>query len=287
MPSPTATLASDQRKAIQTGQARANAENFGKSVLETQDNGRDAGYVIYVYNCLNREHIVVQPPLFPAFHIPPCKPDQKFSFTKLPAFVKEPYFKPGSAEMFYKNQDGRKAATSLLNPSALPTTSWENQLAKWEQPDQFGNNLNALGVWWSLTKPEETEKLEDELKTFMDRARRTLQAFVSEAELLAAQDDLKHISPWMHFAMDFFQKQAPWHMSQDHMIKCPNCGDVVKDGIAYHKNSFGEKCIVDMEKYKTLMVAQRRAEQAIEAEMQSEPVTAPAAPAKAKKGKAA
>jgi len=34
-------------------------------------------------------------------------------------------------------------------------------------------------------------------------------------------------------------------MTMDHMISCPNCGDPIKDGIAYHRNSFGDKCIVD------------------------------------------
>ena len=32
------------------------------------------------------------------------------------------------------------------------------------------------------------------------------------------------------------------------MISCPNCGALVKDGLAYHKNEFGEKCILDWEK---------------------------------------
>ena len=245
----THTLSQDQKRAMSQAKMTQDNQNHGTTTIDAQDSGKDPGYVIYVYNILEREYIVQQPPLFPAFLIPACEKGKRFSFTILPAFVKETYVKPGTTEFYYKNVDGRKAATSLLNPSAFPGTSWESQQQKWETGDQFGNNLNALGVWWSLTMPEETEKLDREIKVFKGRVQTTLNDLIRRAEELAAAGDLKNITPLMHFAMDYMGKQAPWHMSSQHKISCPNCGDPVNEGIAYHRNSFGDKCIIDRERY--------------------------------------
>jgi hypothetical protein len=65
----------------------------------------------------------------------------------------------------------------------------------------------------------------------------------------------------MHFAMDYLGKQAPWHMSMRHMISCPICGDQVPEGIAYHRNSFGDRCIIDMAKYERSVIQNRPAVQ--------------------------
>lgn len=256
----TAQLAQDQRRAQQQAKSTQDAANHGATSIETQDSGKEAGYVIYVYNILNREHLVAQPPIFPGVVIPACKPHEKFSFTILPPFVKEPYFKPGTTEMYYKNVDGRKAATSLLNPSAFPGIKWESQLQRWDTGDQYGNNLNAYGVWWSLTKPDEAEKLEREIVQFKERVHRTMDELVKRGEELSAGGDLKSITPWMHFAMDYLGKQAVWHMATHHMISCPNCGDAVKEGIAYHRNSFGERCIVNPQRYREMLEMKKKLE---------------------------
>lgn len=287
----THRMVQDQRRAAQQAKAKMDGENHGATTIDTQDSGKEAGYVIYVYNILNKEHTVSQPPIFPGVIIPPCKPHEKFSFTVLPAYVKEPYFKPGTTEMYYKNVDGRKAATSLLNPSAFPGTNWNSQIQKWETGDQYGNNLNAYGVWWSLTMPDETEKLEKEIKIFKERVHATMDELVRKGEEFSAAGDLRAITPWMHFAMDYLGKQAPWHMATHHMISCPNCGDPVKEGIAYHRNSFGERCIVNAQRYKQMLEEKRALEAAAgveddpDAVQDEELVAATAAPAPKAKGK--
>ncbi len=43
----TATLAQDQRLAQSKGRALTYDQNHGKTTIETQDPGREAGYVIY------------------------------------------------------------------------------------------------------------------------------------------------------------------------------------------------------------------------------------------------
>lgn len=250
MPVPaTYTMAQDQRRAQRQARTTQDGANHGANIIEVQDEQRDPGYVIYVYNILDLEHIVEQPPIFSRLVIPRCPKGEKISVTLLPAYVKLPFCKPGTTEYYYRHEDGRKAATSALNPSAFPSINWQGQLQEWDSPDQFGNNLNALGCWWSLTRPDETEALEKEIKLFRQRVQKTMQSFVNQAEIFAAANDMRSITPLMHFAMDYLGKQAPWHMPSFHMISCPNCGDPVKEGIAYHRNSFGERCIIDEERY--------------------------------------
>jgi cell division septation protein DedD len=243
----TAVMARDQSRGRAAGMAQQEMANKGENLLETQDQVREPGYVIYVYNILDLPHHVQQTG-FNLF-IPPCSKGQRFSYTTLPAFTREMYLKPGSTEYMYKMIDGRRAANSLMNPSSYPGKDWDTQLNTRDADDQQGNNLNKYGCFWSLVKPTELDKLEPQLKAFRDRAMKTMEELVKAGEQFAAAGDLKSISPLMHFAMDYLGKQAPWHMSAHHMITCPNCGDPVREGISYHRNAFGEKCIIDRERY--------------------------------------
>jgi len=262
MPVPiTHSIAQDQKKAMNVAKTMADAENHGATTLVTQDRQSEPDYFVYVYNILELEHLVQQPPLFAAFHIPKCKKGEKFAVTLLPAFVNEVTMKAGTTELSYKSIDGRKAATSLLNPGAFPGIQWEGQLNDWKTDDQTGNNLNNFGCFWSLTRPDEPDKLEVEIELFRDKARVTMEELIKSAEELFEGGRRDRITPRMHFAMDYLGKQGPWHMSMRHMITCPNCGESVQEGIAYHKNAFGEKCVIDMERYMKSVVQTRPARQ--------------------------
>lgn len=253
----------------------ANENHEGEALMETQDEAREAGYVIYVYNLLDREHRIEQPPSFPRFIIPACPKGEEFVFTTLPPFVREKYNRAGTSEYYYKKVDGRKAATSLLNPNAFPGTDWKSQLGNWENEETAiagdNNNLNRFGVFWSLTRPDEVAKLRVEIDQFKKRVTGTMTGLIKLAEALAANGDLKSITPLMHFAMDYTGKQAPWHMPTHHMVTCPNCGEMVRDGIFYHKNSMGDRCIVDVERYKAHVKRQREIEAEV-ADLENEPV---------------
>ena len=257
----TYSIAQNQKKAMSQAQALADQENHGSTTLITQDRQAEPDYFIYVYNLLDKEWIVRQPPLFAAFHIPKREKGKRFAVTLLPAFVNEVTMKAGTTELSYKQIDGRKAATSLLNPGAFPGTNWEGQLHNWDTDDQTGNNLNNFGCFWSLTRPDETDKLEVEIELFLDKCKVTMEELVKRAEELFESGERKLISPLMHFAMDYLGKQAPWHMSMRHMISCPICGDQVPEGIAYHRNSFGDRCIIDMAKYQRSVVQSRAPQQ--------------------------
>jgi hypothetical protein len=219
------------------------------------------------------DHVVNQPPLFPAYRIPACPKGEKFAYNIMPAFVKLPFTRKDDTERYFTIEDGRKSATSLLNPAAFPGTRWESQVQDWSQSgfqDQVGNNLNSFGCFWSLTRPDEEEKLDEEIKIFKGIVNRTMEELVKQGEIFAAEGNLKAISPRIHFAMDYFGKQAQWHMTSEHMVHCGICGERVKEGIAYHKNSMGEKCIVDVVKYKQLIARQRQIDRELAEEVGEE-----------------
>jgi hypothetical protein len=253
----THAIAEKQNRAMNYGQAKQYSENYGDVTLAVTDEGPDAEYVIHIYNILSLRHEVNQPPNFPRFVVPPCAPGQRFSHTTIPAFIRNRYQKTGTNEYYYQREDGRKSATSLLNPSVHPTSPWETQIQDITPgdprvaSDQFGNNLNAYGVFWSLTEPDSPE-LDEEIALVRQRVERTMKALVEQAETFYSANDRKSISPRMHFAMDYLGLSAPWHQSTARMTPCPNCGMHVREGLAYHKNEFGEKCIIDRKKYDEL-----------------------------------
>src|SRR5262249_23647821 len=156
----------DQTVARANGERMTQGANRGTK-LQTQDWFGDPDHVIFIYNILELKHVVNQPPLFPALRIPACEKNQKFSVTAIPSCINEPYVNIEKNERYYKRVDGRSVATSLLNPAAFPSKLWNVQLSEYVDPncDQTGNNLNALGVFWSLTHPEDPA-LEKELDLF-------------------------------------------------------------------------------------------------------------------------
>ena len=252
---PTATLKKDQRAAMQAGRAMTE-ERKGEAILETQDDGStQTKPPIWIYNICELSHVRNQPPEFPAFTVEPCPKGERFSVKPFPAFVKERYCKPGETEYYYKNVDGRKYATSLLNPDCYPGTNWQAQLIEGTtgNDDMMGMNLNALGTFWSELPPD-SPQLDAQLKKFRARVDRTMDALVKEGNRHNAEGKLGNISPMMHFAMEYFGLSASWHMSHRHKTECPNCGDLVLEGIAYHRNASGDICIIDRERYEASVV---------------------------------
>lgn len=244
--------------------------NQGAVTLEVADDGPAPNYVVYIYNVLDKQHIVEQPPLFPHLVIPACPAGKKVEYTTIPAFVRERHEKTGTTENYTRKVDGRRCATSLLNPAAFPGTEWKSQLQSWRSTDQFGNNLNAWGVFWSLTKPDDPN-LDAEVKVFREIASKTFEGLIKQAEALAASGKAAEITPNMHYAMDKLGKQAPWHMATRHMTICPNCGDTIPEGLSYHRNAFGEKCIIDRDRYEASIERTQAAE--VEASTESAPKT--------------
>lgn len=244
------------RKGLQIGRVDDEEDYGGETLrLSTQDGLHEAD-PIFIYNICELSHVRNQPPEFPAFTVEPCPKGEKFFVKPFPGIVNERYVRPGTSEYYYKQVAGRKYATSLLNPDCFPGTDWRAQLNEGTtgNNDMTGMNMNALGVFWSELAPDDP-KLPEVIKLFRARVDRTMDALVKEGNRWNAEGKLNNISPMMHFAMEYFGLTAPWHMSHRHKTECPNCGDLILEGIAYHRNASGDICIVDPERYAKVVVS--------------------------------
>ena len=251
-------------KAINDSRAMMHNENNKGTVLEAQA-PRESTRFIYLYNILRGWDFqpVRQPPTFPNFKIPRCEPNERFAWTVLPEMVNEIYAKPGGGigdqnSILYITRPGTEAANSLMNPDAHPSNPFEAQfrdISKFGNMDMQGKNLNAFGVWWSWTEPDDPA-LEEEIAEMQKRVDGTMRGLIKKANRLdreivkpGQEGGPGAITALMHFAMDYFHLQSKWHESNEHRIPCPNCGEPVRMGIAYHKNEFGDRCIIDRERY--------------------------------------
>jgi hypothetical protein len=251
---PTATLKKSHK--LQAGDLGGDVESIR---LKTQDNvGMKPP--IFIYNICEMSHVRNQPPEFATFTVEPCPKGERFSVTAFPGLVKERYCKPGTSDYYYSEVDGRKYATSLLNPDCFPGTDWQAQLIEGStgNDDMTGMNMNAYGVFWSELGPDDP-KLDGVIKRFRARVDRTMDALVKEGNRLNATGNLGAITSNMHFAMDYFGLTAAWHMSHKHKTECPNCGELVLEGLAYHRNSMGDRCIIDRERYEASVVSEDNA----------------------------
>lgn len=210
---------------------------------------------LFIYNICALSHTRNQPPEFVAFTVDACPKGEPFSCKIFPGVVKERYQRPGTSEFRYEEVDGRKYATSLLNPDCFPGTDWEAQLIEGTtgNNDMTGMNMNALGVVW-LEWPPDDPRTAKALARVRERVDRTMDALVKEGERLHAEGRPGQISAMMHFAMEYFGLSAAWHMSHRHKIECPNCGDMILEGIAYHRNASGDICIIDRERYEQSVI---------------------------------
>jgi hypothetical protein len=116
-----------------------------------------------------------------------------------------------------------------------------------------GTNYMAEGLFPSLNeKPTEAEikKAEDARdKHYRYLTREALRLFA-----IGAKQGNEYLQryPDVSIAMDVLGLQAPWHQANLVTVACPNCGDAIKQGLAFHKSSVTDRlCIIDpMKAYK-------------------------------------
>ena len=226
----------------------ANPENFG--VILSGHSMREPRRLVWIHSVAKKSTAPLTRILFP--HVVPkgCENGERYvTCCTIPDPIKQSRPDQENGGMRIDEHDGWRAAIDLLNPTNLSV----NPYAGDQNPDFYANrsgqNLIAEGFWPSPNNPPS----EDEIKAAEKRRDQHYRYLTREATRLAAVStkDLNEFLqsyPDTHIAMDALGMSANWHTLSVIQSTCPNCGDTIKTGVAFHKSSVTDKlCVIDPE----------------------------------------
>ncbi len=207
--------------------------------------------MIYIYSVAKRTFDISHL-LFPKLKLRGCGEGERYV---LCASVPDPMpqIAPDESNGGTRNyeEDGWRAAIDMLNPNN-PTNDpyWSNGGALGAFFSTAQNcNLIDQGLFPSLNNPPTEEELKraekvrgDRFQKLVDKAINLEQFDPKELQAFLANE------PDVHTAMDVLGLEANWHKRREIKMSCPNCGDQIKAGIAFHKSSVGIVCIIDEER---------------------------------------
>jgi hypothetical protein len=260
------TLGFDDAK-TKSAMRGANVENF--NVIISGHSMRDPRRMIYIHTVAKRSFGPLTRTLFPKLTLIGCEAGERYVTccpTPDPISQVSPDQERGGSRI--DEHDGWRAAIDLLNPANLTTNPYSGDNNADFFANRSGQNLIAEGFWPSLhaVPPEE------EIKAAEKRRDRHYQYLTREAQRLAAVStkDLNEFLqqyPDVHLAMDSLGLEANWHSRSEVKSSCPNCGDSIRQGIAFHKSSVTDRlCVIDPEKaYKSRAITREEYEELITA----------------------
>lgn len=190
-----------------------------------------------------------------------------------------------SDEMDFTPMDTRRFLVDIINPANLGMDQW----AVVDPKNNFsqGQDLGSRGIFWTegfkmVTVEQKTTKNGVETitevqvpaanpsKQEIDRATKRMSDFYQKILADARTVEVSNpkglqdmLTPEHHVAADYFGEEHGWHAKRSRPMDCPNCGERVKAGIAFHKTDEGVLCIVDWTR--AIKAGVRTRAQAIEA----------------------
>lgn len=147
-----------------------------------------------------------------------------------------------------RDEAGWRVAIDILNPNNPSTDPYLRMDAKAEAYFSTGLNVNLIkyGLFPSLNDPPtEAELIRAEKSRDDTRQALVDEAFQEQASNPQGFRNWLREHPEINDAMDAMGVEADWFRPQSIKMACPNCGDSIKAGIAFHKSSAGVLCIID------------------------------------------
>lgn len=204
---------------------------------------RNPEYYVYIYNISESTFKVSRSPIIQQMTIGGRKRGERYTLvTKLPQPMLTPKVSIDSDELDITAMDTRRFVTDLLNPDNLGID--QDAVIDSKSITAQGNNLGAKGVFWSLNNPP--------LKEEVDRAYARMEAYYNRlieetkaVEVSSPASLQSFLGPEHHAAVDYFGIETSWHGKRSRPMDCPNCGERIKEGAAFHKTDEGVFCILD------------------------------------------
>lgn len=233
----------------QSAMRGANPENF--NIFLAGHMIREPRRMVYIHTVARRSFGPLTRTLFPKLRLAGCENGERFTTCCAfgdPIAQASPDQERGGTRI--DEHDGWRAAIDLLNPINLTNNPYTGDGNPDFYANRSGQNLVAEGFWPSLNSvPSEEEiKLAEARR---DKHYRWLTREATRLEAVSRKDlnDFLQSYPDTHIAMDALGMEANWHTATVIRATCPNCGDSVKPGIAFHKSSVTDKlCVIDPDK---------------------------------------
>lgn len=204
---------------------------------------REPDYYIYIHSIADRPFLIAQPPLFPRLQIPAKKPGTKYiKVCRIPQPFNQVDREGAVGDLIVRGHQAERVAQSLCNPNNQ--TLDQDAVPPEKQVLGFGVDFNAQGVFWSKNEVPTDE----EIKKAEARRERYYKGLIERARVLEISDP-KHLEALInrdyHMAAEYFNIETSWHRKMIRYEECPHCGEMVKPGVAFHRNEFGGVCIID------------------------------------------
>jgi hypothetical protein len=212
---------------------------------------RKPEYYVYIFSVVDprptgAKLVRMFPPLLAKLEIAeldPAKSDKYTLVIRLAHPINQ-YCMRENGERYIDSHDARRLAQDIVNPDNLTL----NQDYKIDATRVYsmGNDYGRLGVFWSLNEKPTYE----EIKKAVQRKEAYYRARLQEASILemtAPRRLADYLTINDHIAADYFGQEFSWHKHQVRGETCPNCGEQIKPGVAFHKSAVldGNLCILD------------------------------------------
>jgi hypothetical protein len=215
---------------------------------------REPDRMIHIFSISQRSFTIDRAPLWVKLHLRACPAGERFvAVAHIPDPLMQMVHNTENGRRRGEAHDGLRCAIDLLNPNN-PTND-PNWTPSAEAAAVFGSSkgcdLFAQGLFVSLSEvPSEQEIVQAEKR----RERRY-------AELIALADSLENTNRKeleeflrgedgtdLRMALDYFGEQRSYHKPMAATRSCPNCGDAIKMGVAFHLLPNGVYCVNDWER---------------------------------------
>lgn len=205
---------------------------------------RPPDYFLYIFNTVGREFEFRHPPLAPHVVFPRCPPGFPYLMVaKIPNIIREKFLDENN-QARSNPTFGERFCMDLICPDNMGVDVWE---ALTPQQTAFSGNgsmdMVSRGLFWTrneIPSPDELAKSKARLEAFYRRK-------ISEANALSRNPKTEGLIGPEHFmAAEYFHlKGVGWYNVAELPSLCPNCGEEIKEGVAYHRNSMDGLCVID------------------------------------------
>ena len=214
------------------------------------DEMRQPQYTVYLHTISKRAH--EQPnPVYGNVIVPACPKDKRYltfmSITHPVAqWTVDPDNVSGPLKPKYCNATG--LALSICNTSYVGTDLGVQDAIPpdWAQISSGECNLTRQGVFASMNEvPTDIELQKAEARRLayykfrFEEANGLLRSNPRQLQEILILDH--------HMAAEMFGVDVEWHRVMTPKVECPQCGEKIKEGIAFHYTN-GQRCVLDFER---------------------------------------